>query len=1688
MDDLLKEQLILRDYLGKKGYDLDDDKFNQFYSIYQSKKTGTTGDVLNRAKAGAKSSIASGQLLTGDYEGATENIKEANQLRLEDPELQTRINQIMESESIPDTLVNLVKDPKAAFSLLAESLPTSVAAGLTALPVGRAGQAVVRGGPAAARTIGATTFGGVTGAAEYGSTILQTMAESGVDITNPKEIEAVITHPEIGPKLKQKGLERGVPIAMFDAVSYGIAGKLAQLGKGGLAGEAVAQAGLGGAGEASAQLISEGEITDPAAIGLEIGLEAATGAPQAIIQPTLENVLQGTQGASSGQIEALGTNPEDILAEITEIDTENAPKSDSEAPTQAPKDTELESKVRQAQRIEFPQEIARGTPKQMTNRLMSLNKADLQSRAIDNAGIDSKDIEGLTKKEITDAILEKFNIDQAKDEVQTPSQKPIENLSQKPIPEELKGINEPTRKKLLQVAKQKPNNKNLSFSELIKQKNQQEAAENWLSQLEDNVALNKALTSLSRNKGGLNFKGSTLEQANQALKKIKSKQTKDETKVKATADLIENLKRSGYFANDELAALNGKNKELNKFIQAKYDTGSEEGTKDLLEGFMSNPRTRNAIIGDIFEDFRKGENPKVDTPTINRLGRKYSRFVNRDINIPVQRLDRDVDQTPEREVQNNIKAAEEISEYEAVKAIKVMRDNAEVPETVWKPENFNLDRDSYKKSGVNSTLKEVLRSFDFMKTMGAKARSEPIFGPFFHLYRAKDAFREQLFRQHLNDFILLKEQHGIKRLEGASAVLEQMTGPWNSVEQIIETDDSGRVRFKDKDGVRKVVDLATSQAIQDLQKLFKQQMLIEMQTFKTRAAKTYGLSEEAQRTEMLDKIDELRALGDDTGASKLENLVDIFDKMERMYRSNKAYFPHTRNRGPYAIATYTQDEDGKIELAGLYSVKSDKFGNLDTSDFADVQARIQQDQEKHNVTFVTSKGENISGATPFLMTYEDMRKNIMRDAKNPNIAYEALANLLTNKNIDPKVLNETFDKLSFDSETERFFMNYRDKKNYYGYDIDDPISSMLDSLNARSAMLTRFQYSQPLNKLYAEATQDLQKLGKGGKKSLSQLTDYYEYMNSPADDAAKIRELTFWYFLAGNPSTSLLQLMSTYMNTLPWLSQYQGPVDFIKSNLKSFTTSLNKATRIQANKSLLNSRTVPQFAKKVNISQGDARILLKLYERGILDPGYAIDAVNYSRNQEKQKQILRGEKGRFGTVGVVGGKLKDIGQGMIQVTEDVARMNSALLVLDSVKNPKQFEKIGSLLYSTDALFRELVKSKYEGRITKEAIVEHAIDENHAIFGKNPRPSALRSKTGAGLFAFLQYPISILEQMIRLLTTRGVAGKKAAVNMILTYPILFGGMTAVPAYETWDWMTKWLQRLMNDGRGPTNLDIVLADAMEFVGIKDPKMKDLIMKGPILSGGADIDASQRIAVQFPLQPFMDVFASPDSNGMTSQSQALQFLGPLATIPTGAMNMLNRIEGGEGAGSAFVDSLAPVWLRNLKKANDIRTGELRNTRGKRMIEGPDENPELYKDGLDGPADEVFKQAMGLRPAVVSEASRAHYYQGLEQSATISGYSKKYAKVAKALVAKRNGEEGAKADFARAMLELYRYNANQEEPKTRKELMRALKTSLRARVEAEEKPLKQRRHISKKTKFSEAPQKYGLPRLEGQLEDKGK
>jgi hypothetical protein len=436
---------------------------------------------------------------------------------------------------------------------------------------------------------------------------------------------------------------------------------------------------------------------------------------------------------------------------------------------------------------------------------------------------------------------------------------------------------------------------------------------------------------------------------------------------------------------------------------------------------------------------------------------------------------------------------------------------------------------------------------------------------------------------------------------------------------------------------------------------------------------------------------------------------------------------------------------------------------------------------------------------------------------------------------------------------------------------------------------------------------------------------------------------------------------------------------------------------------------------------------------------------------------------------------------MIQTTEDVARLNSSLLMLDAIASNESFERIGNLLYSTDALFRGLVKSKYNGVITREAIIEHGIDENHAVFGKIARPSGLRSVVGAGLFAFLQYPLSIIEQMLRLLMDRGPAGRKAALNMVLVYPVIFGGMSAVPGFEMWDWMTKWVQRLT--GSNVTNLNMVMAKAMDEIGISDPSAKDMLMGGAVSSKLFDVDFSSRISVQFPFQPFLDALLSPDSNGMTTQSQALQFLGPLATIPVGAMGMLNAVEQGSSGTDAFVDNLAPIALRNIKKASDLATGDLRNTKGKLLLPSPEENPELFGGNA---TDEVARQLMGFRPSVVSEASKAHFYQSVEQTSDTAQRAKTYKRVAKAYLEARNGEEGGEEALAKAFKEAWEYNQNSDVPKSRKEFMNTLKRSVKEQVNQEDNPLKQRKGINEDRRLTEIPQRYGLPRLEGHLQDK--
>lgn len=179
---------------------------------------------------------------------------------------------IGEAEGWWDSLKAIKDNPEAVGSTVASSLGM-VAPGMVAGAVT---------GPAAPLVIGAQS-----GAIEYGSTIRDTLASEGVDLTDPSALTRALRDPELMARARERGVKRGVPIAAFDAVTAGVAGRLLAGARGitsaatRTAGELGVQAGGGMAGEALGQYAADDEVHSPSDVLMEGIAELPTGIPEA---------------------------------------------------------------------------------------------------------------------------------------------------------------------------------------------------------------------------------------------------------------------------------------------------------------------------------------------------------------------------------------------------------------------------------------------------------------------------------------------------------------------------------------------------------------------------------------------------------------------------------------------------------------------------------------------------------------------------------------------------------------------------------------------------------------------------------------------------------------------------------------------------------------------------------------------------------------------------------------------------------------------------------------------------------------------------------------------------------------------------------------------------------------------------------------------------------------------------------------------------------------------------------------------------------------------------------------------------------------------------------------------------------------------------------------------------------------
>ena len=220
----------------------------------------------------------------GNYESVAQQERDLQALGT-DPDVQN-----LYDGGLGNLLGNLDGVGNVALESAAQSLaPSLVAAGAGAAagsPFGVPG--LVLGAGAGA---GLSSFG-----IEYQSTILNGLRENGVDLTDMGNIEAAVQNPELMAQVGSDALQRGVPIAMLDAFTMGIAGKpfkyivdaveaTSKAGKvakygGGAAAEVGVQAAGGATGEALAQIADTGGIES----GLDIAIEGLAEGPTAVVE------------------------------------------------------------------------------------------------------------------------------------------------------------------------------------------------------------------------------------------------------------------------------------------------------------------------------------------------------------------------------------------------------------------------------------------------------------------------------------------------------------------------------------------------------------------------------------------------------------------------------------------------------------------------------------------------------------------------------------------------------------------------------------------------------------------------------------------------------------------------------------------------------------------------------------------------------------------------------------------------------------------------------------------------------------------------------------------------------------------------------------------------------------------------------------------------------------------------------------------------------------------------------------------------------------------------------------------------------------------------------------------------------------------------------------------------------------
>lgn len=180
---------------------------------------------------------------------------------------------------------------------------------------------------------------------EFGGSVIEAMEEKGYDLTNPKELSKAWADKDLMEAAKQKGLERGLTIGAIDFMTAGLASKagvgavkaaekmavkygkeLTEAGAKKVTAAAITgtEAISGSVGEATAQLVSEGKVSDWDAVAMESIAEiGSSAASSSYSYYKAAQINQAANKDNSNKIQSLHTVLEQLPADDPSVEVIN---------------------------------------------------------------------------------------------------------------------------------------------------------------------------------------------------------------------------------------------------------------------------------------------------------------------------------------------------------------------------------------------------------------------------------------------------------------------------------------------------------------------------------------------------------------------------------------------------------------------------------------------------------------------------------------------------------------------------------------------------------------------------------------------------------------------------------------------------------------------------------------------------------------------------------------------------------------------------------------------------------------------------------------------------------------------------------------------------------------------------------------------------------------------------------------------------------------------------------------------------------------------------------------------------------------------------------------------------------------------------------------------------------------------